>query len=175
MLVHTFAGDGRPDDVTNLHLPRLATVLNTSGVMNASGVEGIVCDGEGCAALASFTLCLWFNILLKMPASAVINYYISAYVHNALLIREWRSPHCLDLGLAEGGESGGLGGAVLGWERDGEGLKDMSQRVERKDTVRERSVGRAMKGSVGRAREGSVDRAREGSVGKVAWMEREQG
>ena len=96
MLVHSLAGGGRPDEVTGLVLPRLASVLNTSAraVTNASGVGIIVCEAGDCAALASFSLCLWFNVLLKMPASAVISYFISIYVHNAILIREWRPPRC---------------------------------------------------------------------------------
>lgn len=109
MLVHSLAGYGRPDNVTSLFLPRLATVLNTSAATNASGVGGLVCDAEECAALASFSLCLWVNVLLKMPASAVISYFISNYVHNALLIREWSSSRCLYRGQAMDRERTGLG------------------------------------------------------------------
>ncbi|MPC16158.1 hypothetical protein E2C01_008977 [Portunus trituberculatus] len=102
MLVHTLAENGRPDDGTMFLLPRLASVLNTSAIVDASGMDGMTCEASDCAALASFSMCLWMNVFLKMPASAVFSYYISAYVHNALLFREWRVgplPHyCPGLG-----------------------------------------------------------------------------
>ncbi|KAK8392671.1 hypothetical protein O3P69_014839 [Scylla paramamosain] len=87
MLVHTFVEDGHPDDGTMLFLPRLASALNTSAIVNASGMDGVACEAGDCAALASFSMCLWVNVFLKMPASTVFSYYISSYVHNGLIFR----------------------------------------------------------------------------------------
>lgn len=90
MLIHSLAGDGRPNEATFLLLPRLADALNTSAAISGSGLGGAVCSSE-CPALASFSLCLWVNLLLKMPASVVMSYFISSYVHNALIISKWKN------------------------------------------------------------------------------------
>ncbi|XP_071549254.1 uncharacterized protein [Panulirus ornatus] len=90
MKVYSLSEDGVPDKLTRIGLLRLADFIDPREVNTSdfTVLEGDGCsDAAPCLALTSFTVCFWVNLLLQMPSTAILSYFVSPLYENALLIR----------------------------------------------------------------------------------------